>query len=220
MDFILRNLNNLDFFTFIILGCISLLCIIKLSYQQQFNEFITFLSNGKYLILHNKKELKSNFFNSLFFLFFSTNSSLFCFFLANKFDFIDSNSFISLGYFFLSINIFFIVKYVIEKLLFEILDLNHFYKSIHFQKLTLINYISLILFLVNLTFFYIHTTPSTFFIFCIIATLLLLYLLTIVFLTFYNQKIILRNWFYFILYLCAFEIAPILLAVIWLKTNP
>jgi len=221
MDFLLRYIDNTEFITYLLIGSVTLLVSIKTIYYYQFNEFLAFLFNGKYLLLHNKKELKANFFNSLFYLFFALNASIFLLYINKHLqlvtDFNPSNNIIV--FLFVGVNVFFIGKYLIEKIVFETTNLNSFYERIHFQKLTLINYIAIVLFVFNLLLTYIFPNIKAQSLIILLIIIALLYLFSLVFIVVNNQKIILKHWFYFILYLCAFEISPILLGAIWLKTN-
>lgn len=209
MEFLLRNIENKEFFTYLILGALAVLTSTKLIYQNQFNEFIALLKNGKYLILHNKKTTKATFFNSLFYLFFTINFTLFSFLILQH---VDKHS-IQLSFLnlFVMINVFFLSKYLIEKIVFETLDLNAFFEGLNFQKLTYINVNSLFLFILNIIFLYIIPNPSNSSLYISLGLIISLYLISIGLIIIFNRDLFLKYWFYFILYLCAFEISPILI---------
>jgi len=219
MDFLLRNIEYNEYLTHLLLGSLLVIMYLKKIYSYQFEEFLSVLTNGKYFILHNKGDKKKNLFNSLFYLFFAINISLFIYITLKHLDYFPNPS---IGFFiiiFIFINSYFISKYLIEKIIFEILDLNSIFENYNFQKLTCINFISLFLFLANIIFLYIIPNPSAFLIYLSIGILFLFYLISITIIILYNQKIFLKHWFYFILYLCALEIAPFLIGAVLIQTN-
>jgi len=192
---------------------------IKQLYSYQFDEFLNVLTNGKYFILHNKGDKKKNLFNSFFFLFFTINLSVFIYTSLNNLGFSTKNGIEFFGIIFLFINIYFISKYLIEEIIFETLDLSSVFENYNFQKLTCINFISIFLFLTNLIFLYITPNPSQFWALLSIGVFFSLYLISITIIILYNQKMFLKHWFYFILYLCALEIAPFLIGAVLTQTN-
>jgi len=192
---------------------------IKLIYNYQFDEFLGLLTNGKYFLLHNKGGKKQNFFNTLFYLFFAINISIFSYISSKTLKLFPENDNHVFIIIFSSINIFYISKYLIEKIIFEILELNSFFENYNFQKLTCINFISLYLLIANIILLYIIPNHSPFLIYLCTGVFFSLYLLSIATIVLYNQKIFLKHWFYFILYICALEIAPFLIGAILILTN-
>lgn len=219
MDFLLRNIENNEYLTYLILGALLVVMLIKQLYSIQFEDFLGVLTNGKYFLLHNKNDKKKNFFNSLFYIFFAINISLFSYLTLGSIKlFSDSNS-TKLSTIFIVVNVYFISKFLIEKIIFEVLDLNSVFENYNFQKLTSINFISLFLFLTNITLLYITPNPEVFWVYFSIGVFIFIYLLSITIIILYNQKIFLKYWFYFILYICALEIAPFLIGAILILTN-
>lgn len=219
MEFLLRNIEYNEYLTYLLLGSLLIIMCLKQIYSYQFEEFLSVLTNGKYFILHNKKDKKKNLFNSLFFLFFTINISVFIYTVLKPLKLRPENDIEFFAYIFLFTNSFFISKYLIEKIIFEILSLNSVFENYNFQKLTCINFISLFLFLANIIFLYISINPSEFMAYISIGIFFSLYLISITIIILYNQKIFLKHWFYFILYLCALEIAPFLIGSILLQAN-
>jgi len=219
MEFIIRNIEYNEHLTYLLLGSLLVIMCLKQMYSYQFEEFLSVLTNGKYFILHNKGNKKSNLFNSLFYLFFTINISIFTYISLKYLDSITKFDIYFFKIIFIFINCYFISKYLIEKIIFEILDLSSFFENYNFQKLTCINFISLFLFFTNIIFLYILPNPSKFSIHTAIIFFLSLYLISITIIILYNQKIFLKHWFYFILYLCALEIAPLLIGAVLILTK-
>jgi len=219
MDFILRNIDYNEHLTYLILGSLLILICIKQLYSYQFEEFLSTLTNGKYFILYDKKNKRKNLFNTLFHIFFAINVSTF---IAITHKTLNPSIILDLYYFsfiFLFINCYFITKYLIEKIVFETLDLNSVFITYNFQRQTCINIISLFLFLVNIIFLYISTDSSVLLTYISIGFFFCLYLISITIIILYNQKKFLKHWFYFILYLCALEISPFLIGAVLILTK-
>jgi len=219
MEFILRNIENNEYLTYLILGSLFVIMCIKHLYSFQFESFLGVLTNGKYFLLHNKKDKKRNFFNSLFYVFFAINISVFSHLTLSSLKLLPGNNLINFSVIFIIVNIYFISKYLIEKIIFETLNLNAVFENYNFQKLTCINFISLFLFLANIILLYIIPNPEVFWVHLGLGLFVTLYLLSITIIILYNQKIFLKYWFYFILYICALEIAPFLICAILILTN-
>ena len=219
MEFLLRNIEYSEHLTYLILGSLLVIMCLKQIYSYQFEEFLSVLTNGKYFILHNKGDKKNNLFNSLFYIFFAINISVFIYIALKSLKFDLKNSIELFAIIFIFINGYFISKYLIEKIIFEALDLNSVFENYNFQKLTCINFISLFIFLTNIVFLYISSSPSEVWIHTSIGVFFSLYLISVTIIILYNQKMFLKHWFYFILYLCALEIAPFLIGAVLIQTN-
>jgi len=219
MEFLLRNIENNDYLTYLVLGSLLVIMRIKQLYNYQFEDFLGVLTNGKYFLSHNKKDKKQNFFNSLFYIFFAINMSLFSYLSLSSLKLSPKNNLANFSTIIILINVYFISKYLIEKIIFETLNLTAVFENYNFQKLTCINFISLFLFFVNLILLYIIPNPDIIWIYLSIGLFVSLYVLSITIIILYNQKTFLKYWFYFILYLCALEIAPFLIGAVLIQTN-
>jgi hypothetical protein len=219
MEFLLRNSSYNETLTYLIISSIIIITCVKLIYTIQFNDFIGALTNSKYFLLHNKGDKKSNLFNHLFYLFFTINLSVFLYVALVSLDISPPNNTYLLIISFVITNIYFIIKYLIEKIIFEILDLNAAFENFNFQRLTFINFIGLLLLFLNIVILYISPNPTAFMTYIYLGVLFFTYTLSIIIIVLYNQKIILKHWFYFILYLCALEISPFLIGGVLVLTN-
>ncbi|MGB0897214.1 MAG: DUF4271 domain-containing protein [Flavobacteriaceae bacterium] len=219
MDYLLRNITYNETLTYFIVGSIVAITCIKLIYHIQFNDFLGTLTNGKYFLLHNKGDKKKTIFNHLFYIFFVINLTVFAYTCLTTLHIITANSVTELISCTIAINVFFIAKYLIEKIIFDILDLSTFYSYVNFQRLTFINFIGILLLILNFCLLYIIPNPSTIFIYTSIGIVAFSYILSIIIIILNNQKTVLKHWFYFILYLCALEISPFLIGAVLILTN-
>ena len=219
MEFIVRQTSYNELLTYLMIGSIAIITCIKLIYNIQFNDFLGTLTNGKYFLLHNKSDKKKNLFNQLFYVFFAINLTVFSYTVVTSLDlFVSKNSY-TLILCAIFINIYFISKYLIEKILFEVLDLEFVFDTLNFQRSTFINFIGILLLLINLSTLYIATSLSDIFIYCCLGILFLTYVFSVIVIVINNQNVFLKHWFYFILYLCALEISPFLIGGVLILTN-
>jgi hypothetical protein len=108
------------------------------------------------------------------------------------------------------LGLFFLIRYLVGVLLAMLFQLSKFHKSIVFVKITYLFAISVFVFPLLIIIFYADKHNSLFF----QSILFLLGVLLItrhLFVVKNNKNMMLSGLFYFILYLCALEIAPLLL---------
>ena len=209
MQAIERHVESLDWISLILLGAFMLLSLVKTAYPQRFEDFTSLLTSNKFMVFRGKEYKAFHPFNILMFLLNILSVSLFLFLIFQLVwpgSLPDSPEIlfvrIATGY-----ASFILLKFGIEKIIANIFDLDRIIDYYLYQKLAYRNFIALLLFIPLLFFFY--TFPPTPLILSIIFGLVLL-TNTISLITIYkqNQNLISANWFYFILYLCALEIAP------------
>jgi len=103
--------------------------------------------------------------------------------------------------------VFVSIKFALEKIIGNIFSIDALINSYLYQKLSYRNLIAILFFMANLIFYFVYQPSST---------VLLIFVLVVLALNsialFYSYKTngnaIMRNFFYFILYLCALEISP------------
>ena len=100
-----------------------------------------------------------------------------------------------------------LLKITVEKIIANVFDIDDTIDSYIFQKQTYLNFISLIVFGLSLFLVY-SDIPSLPLFYLIIAVIFIALSYTLYAIVKKNLRLISRYWFYFILYLCALEIAP------------
>ena len=105
---------------------------------------------------------------------------------------------------------FFVLRFFVGKALAVIFEKEKEFEYVTYLKISYLSNFSVLIFPLLLIAYYsqYNSVRFSFFVFVIAVILLLLYYFLIIK---NNQKMILRRLFYFILYLCALEIAPIIL---------
>ncbi|MEP3209061.1 MAG: DUF4271 domain-containing protein [Maribacter sp.] len=210
MEPTLRNIENIDWVTLLIFGSLILVVLAKTTFYNRFLNFIILPFNNKYIFMYNKKEKLINWFHIFFTVFQVFNFSLFLY-LSWKAIFgplkePDLNSYlypIILGTLFL----FLVVKVLLQLGNGFIFNSNKIISELIFKKLSYLNHSGLIMFMANIILTYVFKDSKaviygTFFLILLINGIGWVTLLR------NHQKFIANNFFYFILYLCALEIAP------------
>ena len=203
----LRELISNEWFTILIVLCICILTLVKTSFSTRFNSFLGIISNSSYFKIYSRDQKLINKFEGFLFINLITSSAVFYFLGYNilfepmSFDII----------FFLNISIWIgailIIKVVLERIIGSIFEIDKLIKTYIFQKLIYKNYIGLLLLLINILLIFV-IQPTKAIIYTVLGFLFIINLIGFVAVVNIYQKTILDNMFYFILYLCALEIAP------------
>ena len=197
----IRDIISNDSLTVLLFGSVFFMIILKkidpiifsqnLSFRKKelVNKISTNLWGVKFLeILYNV-------------LFISNLSILLAFFKDQNFDFI---LYCKL---FKYIFIFFTSKILFDLIIGKLFSINSIMKSYVWQKLVYCNSLGIVLLLFN--FFTAYTIFDKQYLASIFIYLSILYLIFAYFSIFFSmKKVIIKNWFYFILYLCTLEIIP------------
>lgn len=203
----MRNLVTYNWLTVFMMVCLVCILCAKYINAQRFKEFFSVILNSKYLKLYTKDINYINGFDGFLFLNLALSLTIFVFFSYQSFV-APLNFEILLFLKLLALIIGFIVfKLLIEYftgLIFGISEVVNFHI---FQKITFRNYAGIVLLGSNFLMIYSNTQKNT---------IIILFLITVIVInavgfisSFKNyQKLIALNFFYFLLYLCALEIAP------------
>tara|TARA_B100001248_G_C27395436_1_gene465210 strand:- start:786 stop:1409 length:624 start_codon:yes stop_codon:yes gene_type:complete len=197
----IRDIISNDSLTILLFGSIFFIIILKkidpvifshnLSFRKKelVNKISTNLWGIKFLeILYNL-------------LFISNISILLAFFKDQNFDLIIYYEL------FKYIFIFYTSKVLFDIIIGKVFSINGIMKSYVWQKLVYCNSLGIILLLFN--FFIAYTIYDKQYIISFFIALSVLYLIFAYFSIFFSmKKVIYKNWFYFILYLCTLEIIP------------
>lgn len=205
-----RTVISKDWLTLLFLVTLCLLVLTRFIFRKKFGFFLTFLFSNKYQHqAESKQEDIINGFTSLLFFVQVISFSIFAYVAATFFRphlVIEPLLFVKI----ISFMVFFIIiKYIIEKIIAVILDIELYINTYNFHKINARNLFGLLLIPINLVLVYYDYGNKI--VFFSIFLIFLSYNLIVLFLLLKNyQKLIISKLFYFILYLCALEIAPYL----------
>ncbi|PKD20673.1 hypothetical protein APR41_13445 [Salegentibacter salinarum] len=208
MEAIERHIVSLDWITLTLMGAFLLLATVRTAYPQRFEDFLSLLSSNKFMMFRGKKNKAFHPFNILlFFVHLISFSLLFYLF----FSFFWKDTTLNPAFVFIRIatayGSFVLLKFGLEKIVGNVFDLDPQIDSYLYQKISYRNFIGLILLIPSLIFVYTFT-PTAFALYTLLGILVLSNFFSLLLIYRENQTLITGNWFYFILYLCALEIAP------------
>lgn len=190
--------------------CLFFIVLVKSYNENRFIAFLPLFVSNRYLKIYGKEQShKIDWFNLLLFVVQILVVTLIASFTLKTYNYIPDDNYITISGIFTA---FIIFKYFLEKVIASIFEIEKFASKFIFDRASYRNLIPIIIF--------------PFLIMLIFSDLDNKFILTIIFILFFalnflsltltikkHQKVI-RQWlFYFILYLCAFEIVPYLIAV-------
>lgn len=206
----MRNFITYEWFTiFMLIGLFSIAAA-KYINTLRFNDFLYVVSNSKYLKIYTKDQKFIDLFDSFLFVNLTISLSIFSYFvysrLISPLDF-ELITFLKLLF---SVSAILIIKTLIERLIGSLFAIDSLIDNYLFQKTTFKNYSGMVFLIANLFLLYTNLSASTVF----TSAVSIVGLINLIgFLTSFknHQKLINPNFFYFLLYLCALEIAPYVL---------
>ena len=196
-----------DWITLVFLACFTLLVLAKELFPQRFEEFISLLNSGKFIAFKGKENKAFHPFNILLLSVQAIAVSIFLFIAYRYFFTLEQPPLIVFIRIFTAYVCLLLIKAGIEKIIGNIFEMDEKMDYYLFQKFSYRNFISLILLLGSL--FLIYTlNPTALLLGVMGGTALLANSVALIIIYRRNQSVLSANWFYFILYLCALEIAP------------
>ena len=217
MDPVYRTIEANDWITILIFGSLLFVLLAKSLFYSRFLNFIILPFNNKYIFMYNKKERLFNWFQILLTIFQIINTSLFIFLFWQIFRGIEGESspflypIILTGFF-----LFIILKVALQLGNGFIFGSYRTISDLVFKKLSYLNYGGIVLFIANILLTYIFVDNKSV---ALVAVFLFFIVNLIGWITVIrnSQKLVTNYFFYFILYLCTLEIAPLILMGSFLK---
>ena len=207
----LRNVMFNDWFTVLIVVCLIFIATAKLMYAKRFNDFFEILGNSNYLKIYLKDQKFINKFDGLLFLNLIISLTIFILIALNTFNNSDYTQNINVYYkLILSLGSILLIKVMLDRLIGSLFEIDELMNVYVFHKLTFKNYLGLILLPINILLIF-AINPSKIIIYIVIILLLAVNIIGFIISIKSYLKSIKSNLFYFILYLCALEIAPYLI---------
>ncbi len=216
MEPIAKTIHTVDWITIILFSSVLFIVIAKSLFYGRFLNFIILPFNNKYIFMYNKKDKLLNWFHVFFTAFQLLNYSIFLY-LAREI-LLDTKT-ITYSYVYPVILVF-LIFFLLFKILLQlgngfVFNNTKIISEFIFKKLSYFNYSALIVFLANILLTYVFIASKT----VVFTSIFLIILINAVgwFTIIKNhQKFITAHFFYFILYLCALEIAPFVIIVNYL----
>lgn len=206
----LREVVSNDFFTILLLICLVLITVVKYLYPKRFQDFTTVLFSFKYLNIYSRQKKTVHPFHVLLFLNFLISVSIFVYLMYSYFYPSLSGNWYILFYLFLFLIFYVVFKMLLELFIGNLFNIKKYINVYVFQKISYKLLFGILLIPVNGLLLY--TINNTSAIFYFIVFLFLALNVASLFSTIkVYQSLIKSKLFYFILYLCALEISPLIL---------
>ena len=207
----LRNIVQNDWFTALILICLVLIAASKLLNTKRFNDLIGIFTNSNYLKIYIKEQKFINLFDGILFLNLVISLTIFSLLTLRIFNDTEQNQNLDLYYrLIVGLGCILLIKVLLDRLIGSLFEIDEVMNSYVFQKITFKNFIGLILLPINILLIY-SVSPSRTIIFLVILLIFIVNIIGFAISLITNLKVVKNNFFYFILYLCALEIAPYLI---------
>ncbi|SRR5690606_1439898 len=218
IQFIERTVQDNSWAVFLFVGSFLLLMIVKSVFTKQFNDFLTLAYTDKYIKLYSAESDSLNWFSGLLIFIQFIAYSFFIHIISGQLGYTDKNNFFSFLGIFTFILFFISLKFLLEKSISILFEIQEFYNRFLFQQATYRMYFGLILLLTTFIFFY-SKEPIIEITYILIGGFVLFHLIIYLISLRVFQKEIKSNLFYFILYLCTFKIAPYYFIYYWLTNH-
>lgn len=210
----LRIIENKDWATILFMLSFAAIAVTKAAFENRFAEFVKLIYSDKYTTVYKDGSNLNNIFTIALFI---VQLISFAFFIQLSFSHYgyghktDWVLFIQI----ITLLIYFVLaKFLIEKIIANLFDIEEVIEQFSLQKVVFRTYIGIFLLPINMILYYNDAAEinfTTIMIYIVLLSSVLSYLVTIK----KHQKILFSKLFYFILYLCALEIAPYYFMYYW-----
>ncbi|MEZ4853252.1 DUF4271 domain-containing protein [Flavobacterium sp.] len=214
----LRHITFNDWATLLFFLCFVIIAINRNVYSVRFSEFTKLAFSDRYAKTYKDSSNILNSFTVSMLVVQLIALSFFILLFFNQFEIATKNNGILFVQIITFLSVFIFSKFLFEKIIAVTFAIEEFVDQFNLQKVIYRTYIGFLLLPITLVLFYNPVSSSA--IFYIIGFIILVFnvLLYITIVKKY-QNFILRKIFYFILYLCAFEIAPYYFIYYWIVKN-
>ena len=202
-----RVLEPKDWATYLFMLSFALIAISRTVFETRFSEFLRILISDKYIKIYKDTSHLMSGFTILLFIVQIISFSFFIQLLLHSLGYVSKTDWIIFIRIFTFFGIFVLSKFLIEKIVAAIFNIEEFTEQFNLQKVSYRTFIGVVLLPINIYLFY-NNSSSNVLLFCIIGVILAINLYTYLISLKIYQNLLIGKLFYFILYLCALEIAP------------
>ncbi len=202
-----RIIGIQDWATIVFVAMFGIIVVVKSVFESRFQDFLNLIISDKYTKIYRDASYLMSGFTIFLFVVQLISFSFFIQLTLHKFYQLPKNDWILFIQINTFISVFVLSKFLIDKIIATSFDIEEFADQFNLQKVTYRTYIGILLLPVNAILFY-NPNASDFLFYCIIAIIIATNLLTYIISLKNYQNLLIGKLFYFILYLCALEIAP------------
>jgi hypothetical protein len=209
-----RLMHTTEWATILFVLCFVLLAVVRTVFEKRFFEFSRLIVSDKYVKVYKDGSHLLSGFNMLLFIIQVISLAFFIQISLAHFGFASKTDWIMYVRIFTLTGVFILSKFLIDKIIATVFGIEEFAEQFNLRKVSYRNYVSLFLLPVNIILFYYNSNTDVLFYACLIAVLAINTITYLISLRNY-QNFIVSKLFYFILYLCALEIAPYYFIYYW-----
>ena len=213
-----RIIEPKDWATYLFILSFALIAITRTAFEGRFSEFLRILVSDKYIKVYKDTSHLMSGFTILMFIVQVVSFSFFIQILLYYFGYISKTDWVTFLRIFTFFGVFVLSKFLIEKIIAAVFNIEEFAEQFNLQKVSYRTFIGMILLPINIYLFY-NNTLSNVLIYCIIGVILAINLYSYLISLKIYQNLVIGKLFYFILYLCALEIAPYYFIYYLITTN-
>lgn len=209
-----RIIESKDWATLLFVLCFVLIATTRGVFESRFSDFSRLAYSDKYIKIYRDGGNLMNWFTIALFAVQVISFAFFIQILLSYFGYATKTDWVVYIQIVTLLSVFILSKYLIEKIIATSFNVEEFNEQFNLQKVSYRTYIGLCILPINVVLFY-NDTPIDFLIYSLIVTILLINVLTYLLSLKIYQNLIIGKLFYFILYLCALEIAPYYFMYYW-----
>ena len=202
-----RIIENKDWATIVFVAAFALIVLAKSVFETRFHDFIRLIVSDKYLKIYKEGSHLMSGFNVILLLVNLISLSFFIQVVFDHFGFGSKTDWVLFVQIFTLLTVFILSKFLIEKIIAETFNIEEIIEQFNLQKVSYRTFMGVLLLPVTILLFYSNYAANSVYI-SIIAILLIINAITYLLSLKIYQNLIIAKLFYFILYLCALEIAP------------
>ncbi len=213
-----RVIENKDWATLLFVFSFTLIAATKSIFENRFNEFAKLIFSDKYIKIYKDSSHLMSWFNVILFFVQLISFSFFIQIVLSHFGIVSKTDGIIYIRIITFLGVFVLSKFIIEKIIATAFNIEELEELINFHKVSYRSYIAVCILPINLILFYNNNTSDslfTMFIGGVVFLNLFTYLISIK----NYQNLLFSKMFYFILYLCALEIAPYYFLYYWITKS-
>lgn len=208
LDFNIRILENKDWATVLFVVALAMVAMVRTFFQSRFTDYIKLLYSDKYVKVYKDSSFyMMSGFNLFLFLVNLLSVSFIVILILDHYHLGSKTDWMLFLRIFTLLAVFILSKYLFEKIIGITFDIEELIDNFNLSKVSYRNYIGLALLPLALFLYYNKYLTNTL-IFIIITAILAINILTYLLSLKNYQNLIIGKFYYFILYLCALEIAP------------
>ena len=202
-----RIIENKDWATIVFVASFALVVIAKSTFESRFHDFVRIIVSDKYLKIYKESTHLMSGFNVILFVVNIVSLSFFIQIAFHHFGYGSKTDWVLFVQIFTLLTVFILSKFLIEKIIAETFNIEEVIEEFNLQKVSYRTFIGLLLLPVTILLFYSDYSANSLYIGIIVSLLIINAITYLLSLKIY-QNLIIAKLFYFILYLCALEIAP------------